>query len=57
MSICDLGILADAVAGKSKARGTCGSRLRAQESKARGTCGSRVIRSNVWKYKWLSRVF
>ena len=34
VSVCDLGILADAVAGKSKARGTCGSRFR-------------VIRSNV----------
>ena len=34
VSVCDLGILADAVARKSKARRTCGSRYR-------------VIRSNV----------
>ena len=28
VSVCDLGILADAVAGKSKACRTCGSRFR-----------------------------
>ena len=41
LSVCDLQILADPVAGKSKACWICGSRFR-------------VIRSN---HKWLSRVF
>ena len=44
VSVWDLRILADNVAGKSRALRTCGSRFK-------------VIRCNLWKHKWLSTVF